>query len=108
MGGRQHPIRPRISYQSPEYGGPNHHLGSVSAPARNPDGNWPSRLIFSVRRRTLGWGRKSSSLTSLLRFTPTPMLTPSSPPAHPTPALVARAQGGLTLGPERGELDAEK
>jgi hypothetical protein len=53
----QHLIRPRISHQSPEYGGPNHHLGSVSAPARNPDGNWPSRtsrLIFSERRRTPG------------------------------------------------------
>ena len=26
---------------------------------------------------------------------------------HPTPALVARAQGGLTLGLERGELGAD-
>src|SRR2546423_1722330 len=32
FGGGQHLIRPRISHQSPEYGGPNHHLGSVSAP----------------------------------------------------------------------------
>ena len=31
----------------------------------------------------------------------------SSPPPHPTPALVARAQGGLTLGPEGGELGAD-
>jgi len=34
-----------------------------------------------------------------------------SPPARlrltPTPALVARAQGGLTLGPERGEVGAD-
>jgi hypothetical protein len=37
-----------------------------------------------------------------------PVLAPGSPPAHPTSALVAHAQGGLTLGPERGELDAEK
>ena len=36
------------------------------------------------------------------------MLTPGSPPAHATPALVARAQGGLTLAPERGDLGAEK
>jgi hypothetical protein len=35
------------------------------------------------------------------------LLTPGSPSAHPTPALVARAQGGLTLGPEGGELDPD-
>jgi hypothetical protein len=35
------------------------------------------------------------------------VLTPGLPPAHPTPALVAHAQGGLTLGPERGELAAD-
>src|SRR2546421_6442687 len=38
---------------------------------------------------------------------PAAVLTPGSPPAHPTPALVAHAQGGLTLGPERGELAAD-
>jgi hypothetical protein len=27
--------------------------------------------------------------------------------AHQTSALVGRAQGGITLGPERGELDAD-
>ena len=32
---------------------------------------------------------------------------PAHLPAHPTPALVAHAQGGLTLGPERGELAAD-
>jgi hypothetical protein len=31
----------------------------------------------------------------------------SVPPAHATPALVAHAQGGLTLGLEQGELDAD-
>jgi hypothetical protein len=36
-----------------------------------------------------------------------PLLTPAQPPAHPTPALIARAQGGLTLGPEQGELGAD-
>jgi hypothetical protein len=30
-----------------------------------------------------------------------------SPSAHATPAPVAQAQGGLTLGPEEGELDAD-
>jgi hypothetical protein len=54
-----------------------------------------------------GWGRKSSSLTSWAWVTPAPVLTPGSPPAHATPALVAHAQGGLTLGPERGELAAD-
>jgi hypothetical protein len=39
--------------------------------------------------------------------TPAPVLTPGSPPAPATPALVAHAQGGLTLGPERGELAAD-
>jgi hypothetical protein len=40
-----------------------------------------------------------------VRFRPT--RPPSHPRAHPNPALVARAQGGLTLGPERpGELAA--
>jgi hypothetical protein len=29
------------------------------------------------------------------------------PPPPATPALVAHAQGGLTLGPERGELAAD-
>ena len=37
---------------------------------------------------------------------PRHLLTPAHLLAHPTPALVARAQGGLTLGPERGELAA--
>src|SRR5437763_6472691 len=41
--------------------------------------------------------------------TPGPTLNPTR--AHlrltPTPALVAHAQGGLTLGPEQGELDAD-
>jgi hypothetical protein len=32
---------------------------------------------------------------------------PAQPPAHLPPALVAHAQGGLTLGPERGELAAD-
>jgi hypothetical protein len=35
------------------------------------------------------------------------VLTPASPPPHATPALVAHPQGGLTLGPERGELAAD-
>ena len=30
-----------------------------------------------------------------------------SPSAHATPAPVAQAQGGPTLGPEEGELDAD-
>src|SRR2546423_4208661 len=34
-------------------------------------------------------------------------LTPGSPSAHPTPALVAHTQGGLTLSLEEGELDAD-
>jgi hypothetical protein len=50
-------IRPRISQQSPEYGGPNHHLGSVSTPARNP-GPPP---IFSARRRTPGITREAGT-----------------------------------------------
>lgn len=32
---------------------------------------------------------------------------PGSPSAHASPALVVRAQGGLTLGPHRGELAAD-
>jgi hypothetical protein len=43
-----------------------------------------------------------------LGFTLAPVLTPGSPSPLPTLALVARAQGGLTLGPEGGELGAEK
>jgi hypothetical protein len=35
------------------------------------------------------------------------VLTPGSPPAHATPALVAHAQGGLTLGPDGGEFAAD-
>jgi hypothetical protein len=35
------------------------------------------------------------------------LLSHGSPSAHPAPALVARAQGGLTLGPEEGELDTD-
>jgi hypothetical protein len=31
----------------------------------------------------------------------------TSPPAHPTPALVERTQDGITLSPEEGELDAD-
>jgi hypothetical protein len=34
-------------------------------------------------------------------------LTPAQHSAHPTPALVARTQGGLTLGPDGGELDVD-
>ena len=36
----------------------------------------------------------------------TPLLTPGALSAHPTLALVARAQGGRTLGPDRGVLAA--
>jgi len=36
-----------------------------------------------------------------------PFLTPGSPSAQPSLALVSRAQGGLTLGPEQGELEAD-
>jgi hypothetical protein len=32
---------------------------------------------------------------------------PTQPSAHPAPALVAHAQGGITLGPGEGELDAD-
>jgi len=49
-----------------------------------------------------GWGRKKLIADRLAWVTPAPVLTPGSPPAHATPALVAHAQGGLTLGPERG------
>ena len=51
--------------------------------------------------------RKSSSLTGLAWVTQAPVVTPGSPPAPATPALVAHAQGGLTLNPERGELAAD-
>ena len=47
---------------------------------------------------------KSSSLAWV---TPAPVVTPGLPLAPPTPALVAHTQGGLTLGPERGELAAD-
>ena len=54
---------------------------------------------------------KSSSLTGWcggpLWVTPAPVLTPGSPPASATLALVTHAQGGLTLGPEQGELAAD-
>jgi hypothetical protein len=48
-------------------------------------------------------------LTVLTRRKGSPalFLTPGSPSAHPIPALVARAQGGITLGPEQGELGAD-
>ena len=38
---------------------------------------------------------------------PVLFLTPGSSSAHLTPALVAHAQGGLTLGPEEGGPDAD-
>jgi len=38
---------------------------------------------------------------------PAPFSPPSLPSAHLTPVLVGRAQGGLTPGPEEGELDAD-
>jgi hypothetical protein len=38
---------------------------------------------------------------------PCTSLTPGSPSVRPTPALVARAQGGITLSLEEGELDAD-
>jgi hypothetical protein len=40
-------------------------------------------------------------------FFPYAQLTPGSPSAHPTPALVARAHGSLTLSPVEGELNAD-
>jgi hypothetical protein len=36
-----------------------------------------------------------------------PLSHPGSASAHPTPALLSRAQGGITLGPEQGELGAD-
>ena len=38
-----------------------------------------------------------------------PLRTPAplSPSAHPTPALVAHTQGGITLSLEEGEVDAD-
>jgi hypothetical protein len=47
-----------------------------------------------------GWGRKKLIADRLAWVTPAPVLTPGSP-------LVAHAQGGLTLGPERGDLAAD-
>jgi hypothetical protein len=38
---------------------------------------------------------------------PAPLSPPAQPSAHSTPALVVRAQGGITLGLEQGELDAD-
>jgi hypothetical protein len=38
---------------------------------------------------------------------PCTSLTPGSPSAHATPALVAHTQGGITLSLEEGELDAD-
>ena len=40
------------------------------------------------------------------KLDPCTFLTPSHPRLTATPALVAHAQGGLTLGPEEGELAA--
>jgi len=54
-----------------------------------------------------GWGRKKLIADRLAWVTPAPVVTPGSPPAPPTPALVVHAQGGLTLGLEQGELDAD-
>jgi hypothetical protein len=54
-----------------------------------------------------GWGKEKLIADRLAWVIPAPVLTPGSPPAPPNPALVAHAQGGLTLGPERGELAAD-
>jgi hypothetical protein len=43
-------------------------------------------------------------LTALLALS---LSHPGSASAHPTPALVLDAQGGITLGPEQGELSAD-
>ena len=40
-----------------------------------------------------GWGRKKLIADRLAWVTPAPVVTPGSPPAHATPALVAHAQG---------------
>ena len=42
----------------------------------------------------------------LARVTPAPVLNPGSPLLPATPALVAHAQGDLTLGQEPSELGA--
>jgi hypothetical protein len=57
---------------------------------RRPDSFLSPSLVSSVRIA------ESNQLHAAVTF-----LTPGSPSAHPTPALVAR---GLTLGPERGNV----
>jgi len=46
--------------------------------------------------------------TRLVSAVPHDISLPKLPSAHPTPVLVARAERGLTFGPEQGELGVEK
>jgi hypothetical protein len=48
--------------------------------------------------------RTGSMLTHHLAFFTS---HPGSASAHPTPALISRAQDGITLGPEQGEPGAD-
>ena len=58
------------------------------------------------RFRGFQFSGKSSSLTGWLGL-PRLLSSPGSPSAHPTPALVAHTQGGITLSLEEGEVDAD-
>jgi hypothetical protein len=66
----------------------------------------PDALARGLPRGSVS-GSRTKKLADPLHRTPAPL----SPPAHlrlpPTPALVAHAQGGLTLSLEEGELDAD-
>jgi hypothetical protein len=53
----------------------------------------------------LGFSTQGWSPTRPLHLAP--ILTSSSLSTHPSLALVARTQGGLTLSPEEGDLDAD-
>jgi hypothetical protein len=65
--------------------------------------NWAAALMPDAFARGLPGGLFQAPGQKKL----SPRLTPAHLSAHPTPALVAHTQGGITLSLEEGELDAD-
>jgi hypothetical protein len=79
-------------------------LGSSLAPLAPSRGGGGCEILPPKARGLPGPFQAAEWLSAHPKFSP---FSPRLTPAHPTPSLVARVQGGLSLGSGGAELDAD-